>query len=59
MKSSDWMFWDALLENIKDIPKIRGTLFGSPHSKDPTIKGTILGSLFFGNSRVELKRPEV
>ena len=29
--------------------KNRGTLFGGPYNKDPTIKGTILGSLIFGN----------
>ena len=31
--------------------KIRGTLFRSPYSKDPTIWGAILGSPIFGNSQ--------
>ena len=29
--------------------KIRGTLIWGPYNKDPTIKGTILGSPIFGN----------
>ena len=29
----------------------RATLFGGPY-KDPTIKGTIFGSLIFGNSHI-------
>ena len=32
-----------------DFPKIRATLFWGPYNKDPTIKGTILGSPIFGN----------
>ena len=32
----------------REFPKIRGTLFGSPHDKDPTI-----GSPIFGNSQSE------
>ena len=29
-----------------ELPKIKGTLLGGPCNKDPTIYGTILGSLF-------------
>ena len=39
----------AELQAIWDFPKTRGTLFWGPYNKDPTIKGTILGSLIFGN----------
>ena len=34
---------------IWDFPKIRATLFWGPYNKDPTMKGTILGSPIFGN----------
>ena len=40
-----------------EFPKAAGALFGGPYNKDPTIQGTILGSLGspnFGSSRVEL-----
>ena len=30
----------------------RGTFFGGPYNKDPTIQGTILGSSIFGNSHI-------
>ena len=33
----------------------RGTLFGAPYNKDPTIDGTILGSPIFGNPHIVLK----
>ena len=33
---------------------MRGTLFGGPYNKDPTIKGTILGSPVFGNPHIPL-----
>ena len=29
-----------------EFPKIWGTLFWGPYNKDPTIQGTVLGSLF-------------
>ena len=32
----------------------RGTLFGGPYNKDPTIYGTILGSPIFGNSHIKV-----
>ena len=32
--------------------KLGGTLFGGPYNKAPTISGTIVGSLIFGNSHV-------
>ena len=35
--------------SIWDFPKIRGTLFWGPYSKDPTIQGTIPGSPIFGS----------
>ena len=35
-----------------ELPKIRGTLFWGPYTKDPTIQGTIVGSSIFGNSHV-------
>ena len=31
---------------------MRGTLFGGPYKKDPTIWGALLGSPSFGNSQV-------
>ena len=36
---------------IWEFPKIRGTRFGGPYNKDPTIEGTIFGSPIFGNSQ--------
>ena len=30
----------------------RGTLFWGPYNNDPTIEGTVLGSLIFGNSHI-------
>ena len=33
---------------IWGFPKINGTLFGSPHNKDYSILGSILGSHYFG-----------
>ena len=39
-----------------EFPKTRGTLFGGPYSKDPTISGTILGSPIFGNSQIGVRR---
>ena len=33
---------------IWGFPKIRGTIFGSPHNKDYSILGSILGSPYFG-----------
>ena len=30
----------------------RGTLFGGPYNKDPTMWGTILGSPIFGNPHI-------
>ena len=35
-----------------EFPKIRGTLFWGPYNKDPTIRGTFLGSPIFGNSHL-------
>ena len=29
-----------------ELPKVSGTLFWGPYNKEPTIQGTILGSLF-------------
>ena len=37
---------------IWEFPKIRGALFWGPYDKDPTIKGTILGSPIFGNPHI-------
>ena len=31
----------------------RGTLFGGPYNKDPTIEGTILGSTIFGTPHIK------
>ena len=42
-----------------EFPKIRGTLFGGPYSKDPTIQGTILGSPVFGNSHIVFSNLEL
>ena len=39
--------------SIWEFPKIRGTLFGGPYNKDPTIYGTILGSRIFGSSQID------
>ena len=36
----------------------RGTLFGGPYNKDPTISGTILGPPIFGNSHTLNPKPE-
>ena len=36
---------------IREFPKIRGTLFGGPYNKGPTIWGAILGSHIFENSQ--------
>ena len=33
--------------------KLRGTLFGDPYNKDPTVQDTILGSPVFGNSQIQ------
>ena len=38
-----------------EFPKIRGTLFGGPYNKDPTIWGTILGSPIFGNPQLRAR----
>ena len=35
-----------------EFPKTRGTLFWDPYNKDPTTKGTLLGSPMFGNSHI-------
>ena len=44
-----------------EFPKIRGTLFWGPSSKDPTISGSMLGSPIFGNSHMHnwknMKKP--
>ena len=42
---------------IWEFPKIRGTLFCGPYSKDPTILGyyTRVPSPIFGNSHIEAK----
>ena len=37
------------------LPKIRGALFWGPYNKDPTIQGTTLGSLIFGNPQMDPK----
>ena len=34
------------------VSEIRGTLFGGPSNKDPTIQGTVLGSHIFGISHM-------
>ena len=44
--------WETLAIQTWEFPKIRGTLFGSPYNKDPSIWGTILGSPIFGNSHI-------
>ena len=40
-----------------EFPKIRGTLFWDPYSKDATISisGTLLGSPIFGNSHLRFR----
>ena len=35
-----------------EFPKIWGALFWGPYNKDPTILGSILGSLIFGTSQI-------
>ena len=36
-----------------EFPKTRGTLlFWDPYNKDPSTKGTLLGSPMFGNSHI-------
>ena len=39
----------VLCRFMRGFPKTRGTLFGGPYNKDPTIWVTILGSPIFGN----------
>ena len=46
----------TLVEPVWEFPKIRGTLFGGPYNKDPSIWGTILGSPIFGNCHIQLDR---
>ena len=38
--------WDLIYIYIWEFPKIGVPYFGSPYNKEPTIEGTILGSLF-------------
>ena len=40
---------DPIIGVIQGFPKIRGTLFGGPYSKDYSIMGFILGSPILGN----------
>ena len=44
-------FIKCLQSSIREFPKIRGTLFGGPYNKGPTIWGAILGSHIFENSQ--------
>ena len=37
---------------IWEFPTIRGTFFGGPYNRDPTIQATILGSHILGNSHL-------
>ena len=41
---SDEVGFCIMLKPTWEFPKIRGTSFWGPYSKDPTIQGTILGS---------------
>ena len=47
--TTGWLDW-GVSEN-------RGTLFGGPYNKDPTIWGTILGSPIFGNPHWQVEGP--
>ena len=38
------------VRDVREFPKIGGTLFWGPYNMDPTILRTILGSPIFGNS---------
>ena len=38
-----------------EVSENRGTFFGGPDNKDPTIWGAILGSLIFGSPHMEVR----
>ena len=38
---------------VWEFPKLRGPFLGSPHNKDHSILGCVLGALIFGSSHME------